>query len=361
MPLGREDATRIVRFCLAGVGWGSALHEDDVCVLKVGRSDITGTEIQRYEAATFEEALRLAAAAGTLKSSCLEKQIAFLARTLPERNAAPVEGTWPPAPRQSDPTEPLFAAVTTAISALVHETQRERGTSSLYLSSNGSLFGQELRGQWRITDQRRTELALVRERYAVGLPDPLARRLERAEGMLAKLCAARGQIESLDATAAQVIDRYSNANAELLSVIDGLAAQGPGGDTLAPPTALAWMALLYAKEKTGIERAQLASVFSRDRYAEGQHAVVSALIAACDIYLHMFSVAAPQATGEMLRAKLRTDVAHAVTEMELVALSRRQGGFGIDPTAWFANVSRKMDLFDDVESAVRASITRVAV
>jgi Nitrate and nitrite sensing len=100
-----------------------------------------------------------------------------------------------------------------------------------------------------------------------------------------------------------------------------------------------------------------ASVFTWDRYADGQHAIVTGLIASSDSYLHIFVTAAPRKAGEMLREQLRSDMANAVTEMEKVALSRRDGGFGIDPTTWFVNMSRKMDMLSDVESAVRATLT----
>ena len=357
MSLGRDDATRIVRFCLAGSGWGSALHEDDLCVLKIGRTVMGGTEVQRFEGGTFEEALRQAADAGTLKVSCLEKQIAFMARSLPDRNAAaddqPDTPTGPPASGMLL-SETLFPAMTSTVSALVHETQRERGTSALYVSSGGNLFACELRQQWRTTDQRRADLVLFRQRYAAQLPPVLTRRLDHAERLIGELIEGREGVESLGTTPVEIIERYSTANSELLSVIDAMTSAAV--ETALRPTALAWMALLHAKEKTGIERAQLASAFAHDRYAEGQHAVVSALIAASDSYLHIFAAAAPGPAGQLLRETLRSDVVGAVTKMESVALRQRDGGFGIDPTAWFANVSRKMELLGDVESAVRASI-----
>lgn len=355
MSIGREDATRIVRFCLAGVGWGSALHEDDACVLKIALSGPAGTEVQRFEASTFESALRQAAEAGVLKSVCLEKQIAFLARTLPARNGEVSEQVPAGRPQEQQVLEAFFPRMTAAISALVHETQRERGTSSLYLSSGGRLFADELHGQWKTTDARRVDLMLFRRQHASELSPLLMRKLERAEEVLAQLCFGRNQVKSLELMPGQVIDRYSAANSELLSMIDGLAREGM--DAALRPAALAWLALLYAKEKTGMERAQLASAFTWDRYTDGQHAAVSALIAASESYLHLFSAAAPRIADDLLRKQLHSDVATAVTKMEKVALLKRDGGFGIDPTIWFTSISRKMDLLNDVESAVRAALT----
>jgi methyl-accepting chemotaxis protein len=332
------------------------LHEDDLCVLRIARAGAIGAEVLRFEGENFESVLRQAADAGALKAVCLEKQIAFLSRSL--ATGAPV----PPADEvratsaeQNLAIEVLFLHMTQAISALVHETQRERGTASLFLASRGKLFADEFHGQWRATDARRAELLLFRRQQAFALPVVLAQKLEKSEQLLGELLAGRASVEGLELGPAQAIERYSKTNAALLSVIDGLAQKGV--DTASRPTALAWMALLHAKEKTGIERAQLASAFVWDRYADGQHATVTGLIAASDSYLHVFSAAAPRGASEFLRKQLRSEVARAVTEMERVALLRHDGGFGIDPMTWFASISRKMDMLADVESTIRASLS----
>lgn len=353
MSLAREDATRIGRFCLAGGGWATAIEEDGRCVLRIGRSVTSGTEVRNFEGATYEETLRAAASAGVLKSTCVEKQIAFLARALPERNP----DVTPEALTVGSPARitELFPLLAHAISALVHDTQVERGTSSLFLSSGGRLFGDELRKTWRNTDSRRQEFHRLCDRRVSGVAPTLLRRLERAGAMLDEIEARRSEVAFLGTTPAQVIDRYTAVNAELLAVIDSLASSGRVDGTL-QPTALAWMVLLHAMEKTGIERAQLSAAFTWDRFADGQHAAVAGLIAARESYLHVFAAAAPRPANELLRDTLRSDVESAVSEMERVALGHREGGFGIDPADWFASMTRKMDLLGQVESAVRASI-----
>lgn len=356
MALGREDTNRIVRFCMAGTGWGTAVREDDACVIKITRSGPAGRPSERFEGATFEEALDQAARAGTLKASCLEKQIAFLARSLPDRGRPDAEPTPELEPVMTEASRRLYPAITTAISALVHETQRERGTSSLYATSHGRLFGRELARQWETTDQRRAELAAFVERHAAGLPRSALARLTHADELLAGVVALRPRVQALEIAPPEVIERYTRVNSALLAVIDDLTSDAIAADR-ARPAALAWMALLHAKEKTGIERAELVSVFASDHYLSGQHAAVSAAIASRHSYLHLFSAAAPRAADELLRALLTSPVEQAVSEMERVALLKHEGGFGIDPTAWFTSISRKIDLFGDVETAVRVSLS----
>jgi methyl-accepting chemotaxis protein len=316
----------------------------------------------------------------------VEKQIAFLARTLPAQQeegptrptgrarqsaAGPDSGgarllgplnetaALPALPSAMPllpplPLLPLLPLLTQSISDTLDQAQRERGISALYVASGGRLFGQRLAAQWRTTDERRHRLLTLHEQHRARLSPETLERLARAEGQATKIADGRSAIQALATPAVQVIAAYSRMNAAYLAVIDSLTIRSV--EVGSRPTALAWMALLHAKEKTGIERAQLASVFAVDRYLSGQQAAVSALIAASDSYLHLFAAAAPPAAEELLRRALRSETAEAVEAMEEVALSHEEGHFGIDPEAWFTTVSRKMDLFTDVESAVRASL-----
>jgi hypothetical protein len=363
MPLDREDATRIIRFCLAGVGWGAATHEEDAYVVKVVRSDDGKTDAARFEGRNYEEALREAARAGSLNALCVEKQMSFFARVLSRgTNDLVVDLGVPESARRlalsAAIPDAVYQGLTEAISGFLTESQRERGMSTLYLASAARRFGARLAAQWGVTDGRLNELRLVTERHRGRLSDALLSRLDCALGLAVRIGNGRQGIERLAVSAVATIAEYSLMNGEFLSVIDALAARPPS--SASRPTALAWMALLHAKEKTGIERAQLASAFARDHYIDGQYALVSALIAASDTYLHLFAAAAPAAAEALLRQTLQSEVAEAVADMERIALLRQDGGFGVDPEAWFTTVSQKMDLFGDVESIVRTSLTAPA-
>jgi hypothetical protein len=357
MALGSDEATRILRFCLAGDGWGTATYQDGVCLLKVVLNRPDRAEPCQFEGATFEEALRQAVEAGALKRTSVEKQIAFLNRATGDASArSPGDSTRAEAPALDE--EGVFPAMTAAISALVHETQRERGISSLYTASGGRLFVTELAEQWRETDKRWRQLISFRQRHAARLPAVVTNQLAAAEELLADTVGSRGRIEALKLVPTELIEAYSRLNGEILSVIDDLSSRVV--EPLQRPAALAWMALLYAKEKTGIERAQLASAFERDVFFEGQYQALLGLIAARQSYLHLFTTAAPAPARRVMEERLGADVVEPVERMEKIALSHREGGFGVDPTTWFAAVSRQMERLSEIESSVRVSLARVA-
>jgi hypothetical protein len=344
MGLSVEEATRIVQFCLAGDGWGKAMYDDDrptiTLLVHVGER----TERREFQADTFEGALDAAVTAGVLKGAAVTKQITFLQRTTPRPgrlNGMPYEA-------------PKFHEATAILSALIHETQRERGVSSLYAASGGRVFREELALQWQTTERRRAEVTAFRERFADRLPAGAASRLLAAEEMFSDVVRSRGAIEKLKIRPSELIDAYTRLNREFLQVIDAMLPMV--ADPAHRPTALAWIALLNAKEKTGIERAQLVSAFQRDRYVDGQYQALLGLIAARDSYLHLFSDAAPAPARELLHEQLASEVASTVQRMEQIALEHRRGGFGVDPTDWFAAISAQIDRLGALESAVLTSL-----
>ena len=349
MALGVDETTRILRFCLAGDGWGTATYEDDARVLRLVVNGLARAEAFRFEAATFEEALKLAIDAGLLKAGSVEKQIAFIKGTSPR-------GAGARAATPEAPTVPVrFPEATAVVSALIHETQRERGISSLYAASGGRLFGGELVAQWRNTERRQRELLAFHERFADRLPSSVTGQLAQAQELLGNVVASRARIENRSVAPAELIASYSGMNRQLLRVIDRLLVTVV--DPLQRPTALAWIALLYAKEQTGVERAQLVSAFERDRYVDGQYQSLVGLIASRESYLHLFAAAAPSPAGDLLQEKLDSEAATSVQRMERIALAHRRGGFGVDPTDWFSAITLQIDLYGDVESAVRTSLT----
>jgi methyl-accepting chemotaxis protein len=188
------------------------------------------------------------------------------------------------------------------------------------------------------------------------MPARVAGRLEDAGRLLDAVIATRDRVEALRTIPVEIIENYSRMNGELLRIVDDVAAMVAEQEHR--PAVLAWTALLYAKEKTGIERAQLVSAFERDRYFDGQYQSVLGLIAARQSYLHLFAIAAPPPIGKMTRERLVGEVAEDVERMERIALVHRDGGFGVDPLAWFAAMTRQMDLLSEAEAKVRATLSR---
>jgi Nitrate and nitrite sensing len=350
MSLSSSDAARILRFCLGADDSGSATQRaDGSCAVTVALSH-SSYEVLTFVGASFEETLRAAVGGGVVKAACIDKQIAFLARRPPDDEpVAPILIVSPhAAPTATPETTSRFLELTDAVAALVHETQRERGMSTLFVGSGGRLLRSDLREQRRLTDRRHQALTTLLE-HAGAAPAPVRRRLERAEALLSSVNPLRAGIEDGVVTPPLVIETYSAVNAELLASID--AFMGAATLDTSRSSAIACVALLHAKEKTGIERAQLTSAFAEDRFTSSQRLAVAALIAAQSSYLHIFSTVAPRPAEQLLRRTLASPEAAEVARIESVVYGDHERDLGIDPSSWFAKITRKIDMLGDVADA----------
>jgi hypothetical protein len=359
MPLTRKDANRILRFCLGADDSASAGAADDGACLVTIALCRSSYEVHTFPAATYEEALRAAAGAGVLKQDCVDKQIAFLATR--EESAAAVAAAAVPLespaavvielePAERSARAALFLDTARAVGALLHETQRERGISALFAGSEGRLFGNELPAQRAASDARRAAVAALAARTDPALPAAVARRLKRAEALTAGLVSLRNGIDDGVIKPARLLEVYTAANAELLAAVDACMVATVDGPRRS--IALATVALLHAKEKTGIERARIGVALLSQRMAD-ERLALAALMASQASYLHIFSAAAPPAAEQLLRRLLASPPAAEVRRIEerLCAVSGEHV-VGVDARAWFAVISRKIEMLGDVGEVV---------
>ena len=141
MPLSRQDSLRLLRFCLGPDDSGSVEVADDGAALVTIAPAEPSIGVRTFEASTFDAALRMAVDAGLLKAACVEKQILFLEGGASRNADAPVAA----APRRFRPD--LFPKLMVATSALLHETQNERGMSAICRRvGGGACSGASCRG-----------------------------------------------------------------------------------------------------------------------------------------------------------------------------------------------------------------------
>src|SRR3954470_8763569 len=177
----------------------------------------------------------------------------------------------------------LLVRLAVIVGDLLHETQKERGASSVYMSSRATKFVGELQAQRATTDDRRLKyLQFVRKNDA-GWPPAVAAALRMTDGLLNEIEARRRQTTDLGAPVAEIIGYYTELNRRLLESVASIASKS--GDAELRAWSTGYFAFLQAKESTGIERAQLSNVFGADRFAPGQYFAVAALLSAQRTYL----------------------------------------------------------------------------
>ncbi len=238
--------------------------------------------------------------------------------------------------------------VGTSISALVHELQKERGASAGYLGSAGEKFVSELPAQRVETDKKVLALKNMlmgfdSKSYGIGMHQQLARGLQ----MLDLLQTKRQSVSSLSIEIKQAIGYYTTLNRTLLSVI-GLLPQLTQEANIAVQSA-AYVNFLQAKERAGVERAVLSSVFAKDQFTEGMYLKFSNLVAEQATYIDVFETLATTDVKSFYQQKMQAPSVQEVARMRSVAFNMTEGSFDIDPVYWFEIITKKIDLLKEIE------------
>jgi methyl-accepting chemotaxis protein len=278
-----------------------------------------------------------------LKAACVEKQILFL-----EGGAS--RGADAPAAVPARRFRPdLFPKLLAATAGLLHETQNERGLSAIAAASSGRIFRRELPRQRERTDARRERFLSLWREVGDSLGTSLMGRFDRVDRCLRELVAGRRRIDSGAVPAAEVIESYTRANAELLGIGDAALIAYASAENR--PNALACVVLLYAKEKTGIERARIGAGFAVHSISDDDRQALAALTSARTSYLHVFAATAPRPAEQLLDRALASTSYAELTRFEELLLAGRADEIDLDARGWFNMITREMDHLGEIGTA----------
>ncbi len=247
----------------------------------------------------------------------------------------------------------VLVELSVRIGNLLHETQKERGATALYVSSGGEKFVQELPAQHIAMDGPRSELTSYVEQTGDQLPADIMSRLQPALDKLAEVDSRRQTALNLEAPAGELIGWYTSMNGDLL---DAVAATASGtNDATLRNDVLVYVTFLNAKERSGIERAQLSSVFATDGFGPGQYGSVVSLIATQTAYLALVEDTANAEVLAFFQERQADPVVAEVAAFESIALNTDVNdpafdGFGVQPEMWFDTMTQRIGLLKQIEN-----------
>jgi methyl-accepting chemotaxis protein len=248
------------------------------------------------------------------------------------------------------------------ISSLVHETQKERGMTGVFLNSSGKEFASNLQGQRGITDKRIVELngnieKIAKERYG----NEFVLVFDDAMRKLADIRNIRRNVDNFSLSAAQALAEYTDHNAKMLRVISVIAKIGKSAEI--ERISFGYYNFLMGKERAGIERAVMINVFSNDGFKEGQFLQFGTLVTEQTTYAGMFETMALPEQYSFFEQKMAAPAVANVQKMRDIAFekgSRGQTGFGVDPKVWFDTITQKIDLMQKVEEYLTDDLVKHA-
>lgn len=243
----------------------------------------------------------------------------------------------------------------TKVSELVHNLQKERGSSAGFISSKGEKFGDELKAIRKDTD---TALANLTQYYnaldKASLSSDLNQKMSKAFANLSKLNDIRSGVSSLSVAVGVPVDFYTTTNNDFLFSIEEIVKMS--SNATMNNTINAFVNFLYSKERAGLERAVLSSTFSRDNFAPGFYEKFIGLLNAQDIFMNKFIfLANSQIKAFYDKAAVSNEFAE-VDKMRKIALEHPNGAFGIDSVYWFNTITKKINLLKGVEDEIAKNI-----
>ena len=246
------------------------------------------------------------------------------------------------------------------ISALVHETQKERGRTAGFLGASGKEFREELTAQRKLTDGRVAEYRDFLHGFNLRRFDQdLTELLSAIETDLSKLETIRSSVDGLSIKSADAIDYYTAMNAKLLEIISFGAKISTEGEISA--RLFAYVNFLQAKERAGIERAVLSNTFAADSFGPGMFEKLVSLIANQEVFINNFISTASHEDLKIYNELIKHPSFGEVESMRAVAMNKYgEGNFGISPTFWFDTITMKINQLKLIDNALAEDLKQKA-
>lgn len=236
------------------------------------------------------------------------------------------------------------------ISALVHETQKERGMTAGLLGSKGTSFGSELKAQRAETDRKAAVLKdLLDDFDSSRFGSKFKNNLNSALNYLAMIESKRDGISALNIPLKEAIGYYTTMNASFLNMITYMATLSSNAEIATLSTGYA--NFLLSKERAGIERAVLCNAFAKDKLGPEMFYKFSNLVTSQETYMNVFLSLANEEQREFCRNKISGQAVDEVERMRKVVFEKAaEGDFGIDSDYWFKTMTVKINLLKEVEN-----------
>ncbi len=239
------------------------------------------------------------------------------------------------------------------IGNLVHELQRERGMSAVFINSSGNQMAAELPAQRQLTNERLTAFRTALAGIDLSIYD---RNIREA------FAAASSALEGLDARRAEVSARsiaapvsnafFTTAIGHMLSVTR--EAVKSSHDAQVTSALLSYYSYLTAKERSGQERAIGAVGFASGRFEPAQHSAFLGILADQRTFFEVFSSFATPVQRSFAAETVTGRPVEEVERMRRIAAAAGPGGAlaGADGAAWYRATTDRIDLMKRVEDRI---------
>jgi len=240
------------------------------------------------------------------------------------------------------------------IGRLIHELQRERGGSAVFIGTRGAEMATELGDLRRRTDaQRATAVAALTTLQATASGEFKAE-IGRALDAVAAIEARRKDVDAMTSAPA-TIGYFTDTIAKLLTVTGAVASVSSDGGVAT--SVLSYVNLMEGKERAGQERAQGANLLATGQFDLPAVGKVFELVALQNAY---FKLALASATSEQRAVFDRALSGAAVDKVGRMRQTITGGKISGDSKEWFDATTARIDALKTVEDRLGADLLTLA-
>ncbi|MCV6593966.1 MAG: nitrate- and nitrite sensing domain-containing protein, partial [Silicimonas sp.] len=246
------------------------------------------------------------------------------------------------------------------LGALIHEQQKERGATSVYLSTGGASFGEELRAQRTKTDQASKALLASIEAKTLEEGTELYDTLNRVQAVLGQRAIHRAQVDGLAIPVGEALGHYTKHNADMLHAITVIGAIGSDKDVL--KSVLSLVAFLSAKEFAGIERAIGSGGFASGSFDFNRAIRLRDLITRQEVGLYNFRELASPEDQALFDDVAKLDGTKALAGYREIAFAAVTSGDlqGVTAQDFFGATTERIEAFKRIEDELISRLETLA-
>jgi len=246
-----------------------------------------------------------------------------------------------------------LTSLSVTMNNLVHEQQKERGATAVFLGSKGQKFKKELPAQRKETDAKRALLKSYIENFDATYYDQEFN--ERFSGILkqlAKLDDLRASVDRLSIPASEAIGFYTSLNGKNIGLTSYMSTLSPVNKITTG--IIGYANFLQGKERAGIERAVGANGFASGKFSPKAMDKFKNLIGAQDIYNDIFSAYATEEQLAIYKKVMNDPATQDVNRMRKIAIAGGLSGNlqGIAGNYWFKTITTKINGLKRIEDAL---------
>ena len=251
--------------------------------------------------------------------------------------------------------------VSIAANNLVHELQKERGTSAGFISSQGKNFADVLPSQRKNTDEKQEIFQYVLKNTNINQFDKnYIGILQKALDDLKQIEEIRENIDDLNMKLPDAVGYYTGMNAKFLAITNKAVFIAKDPDIIRDVSA--YLAFLQSKERAGIERAVGATGFGSG-WNTALLSKFSNLITIQNTYIDVFRVYATDEELKFYEEKIKEPAFELVKEMrEMASSSTQMTGptKTVSAAEWFETITQKINVLKEIENHLATDVYNVA-